>query len=116
LLLCFGGPLHAQAPWAFNHPAPPPAAKPETLAGDVFEALVAAYRANEAHTTIRRCAFSVTCSSFAEKAISRYGFLVGGVVFIDRYFYRENADSRNHYPLIGAPDGTYRLDDSPFVP
>lgn len=114
---CFCVPLHAQAPWSFNNP---PAAsrdeQPHSLWGDTFEVLVTAYRDNEADTTIKRCAFHVTCSYFAEKAFSRYGFLVGGVMFVDRYFYRENSDSRNHYPLIGELDGTFRLDDSPFVP
>jgi hypothetical protein len=117
LLVGLGSPLYAQAPWSFNNPPPPPAAeKPRSLLGDVFEGLVTAYRKNEAATTIRRCSFQVTCSLFAEKAVSRYGFVIGGVLFVDRYFYRENQDSRNHYPLIGEPDGTYRLDDSPFVP
>jgi putative component of membrane protein insertase Oxa1/YidC/SpoIIIJ protein YidD len=105
------------APWDYGA-APPVSSEsgPRTLAGDVFDGLVAAYRSNKETTTVHRCLFDVSCSHFAERALNRYGALVGTVVFIDRYFYREHVRSGDWYPRIKEDDGTYLLDDSFYVP
>ena len=107
-----------EAPWDFAGPNVPPATltKPATLAGDLFKVLVNAYRDNGLKNSVPRCIFDVTCSHFAERAFSKYGGLVGTIVFIDRYFYRENDAARYLYPRAGEEDGTFRLDDGPFVP
>ena len=114
----FTSPVAADdAPWDFGLPEPVTSSTPpKALATDLFQAQVCAYRDNSARTSVARCIFHVSCSHFAEKAFSRYGFIGGGVVFIDRYFYRENDAARNFYPMIGEADGTFRLDDGPFVP
>jgi len=106
------------APWDFDQPAvaAPSPAEPATLAGDIFRGLVLAYRENGTNVSIHRCIFHVSCSHFAERALSKYGVVEGGIMFIDRYFYRENQAAKAFYPLAGESDGTYRLDDSPFVP
>ena len=116
--ILFALPVSAdEAPWDFGLPEPVTGSTPpKAPATDLFQALVGAYRDNSARTSVARCIFHVSCSHFAEKALSKYGLIGGGVVFIDRYFYRENDAARNFYPRIGEADGTYRLDDGPFVP
>lgn len=87
-----------------------------SLWSDSFSALVQIYRDQSGENSVHRCQFDVSCSHFAERAIQKNGPLFGLVQFIDRYFYRENTDVRNHYPLVEEPDGTYRVSDAPFLP
>jgi len=106
------------APWEFGSVPTPVSqtARPGTLGSDVLGVLVNLYRDNKDDTSIHRCIFHVSCSHFAQRAVERYGVVLGGVAFIDRYFYRENNDARLFYPLERESDGTFRLNDGPFVP
>jgi len=111
------------APWTFSNNSSVIASHSSSKAigigalfKDLSEAFIGLYRKYSGQNSVSRCLFHVTCSHFAERAVGRYGLLIGTVVFIDRYAYRENSDSHLFYPLVGEPDGTYRLDDSPFVP
>jgi len=105
------------APWNFDSPAlsvdKPSAGR---LDADILNYLVQLYRDNEAKTSVHRCIFNVTCSHFAQLAVEKHGLALGGIMFIDRYFYRENIDARLFYPLESEQDGTFRFNDNPFVP
>jgi len=107
------------APWDFGSQQAPASAeltKPGTIDSDILRALVNLYRDNEGKNSVHRCIFNVTCSHFAQLAVDKHGFVLGSIMFVDRYFYRENNDARLFYPLEREQDGTFRLDDDPFVP
>lgn len=108
------------SPWTFNQGPMEQTqsipTKDKSLDQIVAENLINAYRENSSKVSIHRCLFHISCSHFAEKAINRYGLFFGSVVFIDRYFFRENSNSRQNYPLIGEFDGAFKLDDDFFVP
>ena len=52
-----------------------------------------------------RCLFSPTCSEFCNQALSRYGFLWGTLMTIDRLFYRERPGSMRYYRFIDDQEG-----------
>jgi len=106
------------SPWGFTRAAVPEKSLDSTssIATQVFDLLLQSYRENKDRTSIHRCLFDVSCSHFAGIAYSKYGFVAGSVVFIDRYFYRENNGARGLYPLKGDENGIFHLDDGPFVP
>jgi len=81
-----------------------------------YDKAVELYRTASDRDSVHRCAFGVSCSHFADRALHRYGVEAGLIVFVDRYFYRENQMTRYYYPLVELPDGTFRSDDSFFVP
>ena len=72
------------------------------------------YQDEVSPNSIQRCIFNISCSNFAEIAISKYG-LVGLLFFIDRYFYRENSEAYIHYPRIIKKNGQIKLDDKEFL-
>lgn len=117
--LLLGAPVFAQegAPWDFetavSEEPSPPNLRPEVLVTDF---VIGLYRQSSDRDSIHRCLFHVSCSHFAQAAVERQGLIVGAVMFIDRYFYRENQAARALYPLVGEDDGTYRLSDATFVP
>ncbi len=76
--------------------------------------LIAGYQSNASTTSVHRCPYYLSCSNFALVTIKRYG-IVGFCMFIDRYFYRENAALRRYYPLRAKPDGTLKADDTFFT-
>lgn len=112
-------PLAAEdAPWDYDQPPgpTPSSAAPPSLAVDLYRTLVEAYRDNKETTSIHRCLFDVSCSHFAERAITNRGVLVGSILFVDRYFFRENFSAWQYYPKFKDADGDYRLNDSYFLP
>lgn len=76
--------------------------------------LIKVYQTDISRNSISRCPFKISCSNFAREAISRYG-LVGFLMFIDRYYYRENMQSFSLYPLVDVGEGTLKLDDSFYM-
>lgn len=107
------------APWDFGSPQAPvttEGARPGSLGSAVLGVLVNLYRDNKENTSIHRCIFHISCSHFAQSAVEKRGVVLGGIMFIDRYFYRENNDARLFYPLEHEPNGTFRLNDGPFLP
>jgi len=106
------------SPWGFAQPVAADKSLDSipSTATQVFEILLKSYRENKERTSVHRCLFNVSCSHFAEISFSKYGFLAGSVVFVDRYFFRENNGARGLYPLRGDENGIFHLDDGPFVP
>jgi hypothetical protein len=106
------------APWGFN--SPPPVASDQneapTLVVETIDFLVSQYRSNKVDTSIHRCLFDVSCSHLAEVALKKRGILVGTLVFVDRYFYRENNQARELYPMVANKEGLYHFSDQFFVP
>ena len=86
---------------------------PSTL--DLFSiAAISYYQQNISRASVSRCPFDISCSRFAVTAIRRYGVL-GYAMFIDRYFYRENAGAFSAYTRRIGPNGIVKLDDQPFL-
>ncbi len=87
---------------------------PVALLLGLSENLVKIYKRDVSVNSISRCPFEVSCSNFARDAIARHG-LIGFLMFIDRYYYRENVDSFYEYPLVDTGDGVLKLDDNFFL-
>lgn len=85
------------------------------LSQDIALGLIHFYQARISPASISRCPFSVSCSNFASRAISRKGLALGLVMFIDRYYYRENATAFGTYDLVTADDGILRIDDGVYL-
>lgn len=77
---------------------------------DALLAIVELYREEIGPRSIRRCPFVVSCSTLAKEEIDKNG-LYGLLVFLDRFFYRENIDAHRHYPSRRSADGALLLDD-----
>ena len=77
--------------------------------------LIHVYQDRISPASISRCPFSISCSNFALRAISRRGLAFGLVMFIDRYYYRENATAFGNYDLVQADDGILKIDDSEYL-
>jgi len=77
---------------------------------DALLAAISLYREEIGPRSVRRCPFVVSCSAFAKEEIEKKG-IVGLLVFMDRFFYRENVDARHHYPSRRSADGALLLDD-----
>jgi len=109
-------PLPPDEPWEAElaPPAPAPAA-PSGFAplADLALAGIDHYRAVIGPRSVARCPFVCTCSAFASAAIRRYGFWPGLVLFVDRFFFRENRQVVQHYEAMVAEDGRLRFSDAP---
>lgn len=77
---------------------------------DTLLSLVSLYREDIGPRSIRRCPFAVSCSTLAERELKKNG-IVGLLVFLDRFFYRENLAAPHHYPRRRGPEGQLLLDD-----
>ena len=77
--------------------------------------LIRLYQAKISPTSISRCPFVVSCSNFAFRAISRKGLVAGTVMFIDRFYYRENAAAFGSYELARTDDGFLKIDDGEYL-
>jgi putative component of membrane protein insertase Oxa1/YidC/SpoIIIJ protein YidD len=93
----------------------PPSVLVADLSQDIALSLIQMYQEKISLTSISRCPFSVSCSNFASRAISRKGLTLGLVMFIDRYYYRENATAFGNYDLVRADDGILKIDDSEYL-
>ena len=89
-------------------------AKPQSIYLDIANSLISFYKKDISNGSISRCPFVISCSSFCKEALNSYG-IWGLVLFIDRYFYRENFDAFSHYKLIGTKSGVLKLDDTLFL-
>jgi hypothetical protein len=76
--------------------------------------LIDIYQKDISPKSIHRCLFDVSCSNFAKIAIKKFGWF-GLFLFIDRYLYRENIESFNHYIKIIKKNGIIELDDKEFL-
>jgi putative component of membrane protein insertase Oxa1/YidC/SpoIIIJ protein YidD len=85
------------------------------IAAGIELSLIRRYQAKIAPCSIRRCLFGKSCSSFATEAIETRGGLLGLLLVLDRYFYRENPRSMRLYEWRSSPDGIMRPDDEWFL-
>ena len=67
------------------------------------------------NSTIHRCPYKTTCSNFAYQSISDNVFWVGMLLFIDRYYFRENPGAPYNYPLYENAEGILRLNDDYYL-
>jgi hypothetical protein len=105
----------ADEPWepALATPSPPPAPAPSGFApvADLALAAIDHYRSAIGPKSIARCPYLCTCSAFARRAIEVHGFVLGLVLFVDRFFYRENRQLVQHYEPVIGDDGRMRWSD-----
>jgi len=87
---------------------------PKSVFLDMADFLILFYKKDISTNSISRCPFAISCSSFCKEAIEEHGAF-GLVLFIDRYFYRENIDAFSHYSLIQTNYGVLKLDDELFL-
>ena len=80
----------------------------------IADPLISFYQTKISPHSISRCPFKISCSTFAQRAIERYG-LFGIAMFIDRYYYRENHEAFAHYKLVVTDQGILKLDDALFL-
>jgi putative component of membrane protein insertase Oxa1/YidC/SpoIIIJ protein YidD len=99
------------------HPvgSPVPAAAQVDVAQSIALDLIHLYQVRISPASISRCPFLVSCSNFALRAIARKGFVVGSVMFIDRFWYRENAAAFGCYELARTDDGFLKIDDGQYL-
>ena len=62
-----------------------------------------------------RCPYKISCSNFAYRSISERGFLIGILLFVDRFYYRENSGTRYYYPLFENTEGVLKLEDDFYL-
>jgi hypothetical protein len=105
----------ADEPWepALAATSPPAAVAPSGFAplADLALAAIDHYRVAIGPKSIARCPYLCTCSAFARRAIEVHGFVLGLVLFVDRFFYRENRQLVQHYEPVIGDDGRMRWSD-----
>lgn len=67
------------------------------------------------NSTMHRCPYKTSCSNFAYQSISENGLLLGILLFIDRYYYRENPSVPYNYPLYENAEGILKLNDDYYL-
>ena len=67
------------------------------------------------NSTMARCPFKTSCSHFAYQSISDKGFLVGSLLFLDRYYYRENPSTPYNYPFYENDRGVLKINDDFYL-
>ncbi|MFN6991869.1 MAG: membrane protein insertion efficiency factor YidD, partial [Fervidobacterium sp.] len=72
------------------------------------------YQRSISEKSVSRCPFEISCSQFATIAIEKYG-LLGFIIFIDRYFYRENVSAFSLYNKKETKNGIIKLDDKIYL-
>ena len=86
-----------------------------TLIKLLFNNLINWYQSDISSNTIKRCPFFISCSNFAQQAITQYGFFIGICFFIDRNLYREHNYSSIYYFLRESDTMLLLLDDSYYI-
>ena len=81
----------------------------------VIEKIYDLYQTKVSDKSIHRCPFYTSCSRFYSIALREYGCLWGSIMFIDRYFYRENKAAYKYYDFKSRDDGVLKLDDDYFL-
>lgn len=124
VLIFFAGAgfCHSQEiPWEKNdikNPETAYVAEPDSCPGAaeaVLGLLLDIYKKGQSDRTVSRCPFYSSCSQFLMTAVDRYGFPLGMLAFIDRYFYRENRFAFQKYSLRRRQNGVYKLDDEYYL-
>ena len=77
--------------------------------------LIRFYQEKIAPHTIARCPFVISCSNFAARAIEEKGLAFGICIFVDRYYYRENAAAFQLYGLVTTDGAILKIDDSEYL-
>jgi hypothetical protein len=117
LTLSLPSPAGAQVPPDLPfEPAPPgvpplPPPPPFAPFRELSLALVERYQETAAPVSVARCPFALSCSALAHQALHEQGLSVALIRFVDRFFFRENAGTPDHYQLRRAPGGRLLLDD-----
>lgn len=82
----------------------------------VFLSLIRFYQKRiSSNSTIERCPYKTSCSSFAYQSISEKGVFLGILLFLDRYYYRENPSIPYNYPLYETEEGILKLNDDFYL-
>lgn len=92
-------------------PVSPPEAPPIAPFREVATALVGRYQETAAPVSVARCPYALSCSALALRSLQQESFTVALIHFVDRFFFRENADAPSHYELRHQPGGRLLLDD-----
>ena len=95
--------------------SPVPVVARADIAQDIALDLIRLYQERISPASIGRCPFLVSCSNFAFRAIVRKGLVVGSIMFIDRFWYRENAAAFGCYGLARTDDGFLKIDDGEYL-
>lgn len=67
------------------------------------------------NSVLHRCPFKTSCSAFAYESIQANGIIKGLVMFIDRYYFRENPGTPFQYPLHEGQQGILKLNDDFYL-
>lgn len=108
-----GGQVPPDLPFEPAPPGAPPLPPPPPFAPfrELSLALVERYQETAAPISVARCPFALSCSALAHQALHEEGLPVALIRFVDRFFFRENAGTPDHYTLRRAPGGRLLLDD-----
>lgn len=71
------------------------------------------YQTDITGNSVQRCPFKISCSNFAKIAIKKHGFY-GMLIFLDRYFFRENISAFKNYNFV-LTKGVLKLDDTFYL-
>jgi len=77
--------------------------------------MISLYQHQSTENTISRCPFYISCSSFALKSVKEHGIFLGSLLFIDRFFYRENSSIYKHYNFKRRDNSVLKLNDRYFL-
>ncbi|MBL7998749.1 MAG: membrane protein insertion efficiency factor YidD [Candidatus Kapabacteria bacterium] len=75
--------------------------------------LISSYQSNAKETSVGRCPYATSCSAFGKDVFHRYG-MIGLLLFLDRYFFREHNFIGLYYPLKELANGSIRYNDDYF--
>ena len=67
------------------------------------------------NSTMERCPYKTSCSNFTYQSISEKGVFIGILLFLDRYYYRENPSIPYNYPLYENEEGILKLNDDFYL-
>jgi hypothetical protein len=82
---------------------------------DIALGMIRFYQTEVSPRSVKRCPFLISCSNFAATAIRDKGLLFGLVVFLDRYYYRENVAAFSLYKLVIVDGYTLKIDDREYL-
>lgn len=72
-----------------------------------------AYQTKISSKTIHRCPFEISCSRFLRISVEKHGTVKGFALFLDRYFYRENAAIPQNYETVVRNNRVVYRDEIP---
>jgi putative component of membrane protein insertase Oxa1/YidC/SpoIIIJ protein YidD len=92
----------------------PPASSQFSLITHTLIKAINYYQEKISPQSISRCPFEISCSNFAKKAIEKKG-VFGLIIFLNRYYFRENAECFSKYKIVQTQEGILKLDDASFL-